>query len=208
MRLTPKLALCREPRNWWAGTTSMSGARCCNMHVEAEVDGFTSSIRRPSRYPEKPGRMSGAGWSNTKRSYWIPGSYVPTWSENRHSFLRPLKKKGLKEGRVTKVGLDDIGKATTLESNKSLRQKDTPDVSRKGRHCYPHVAYLQRRHGGHAPRIRRGRRGWVNRCPPPEYCPLPGECRDRAACPREGGAPEAPTYAGVNESESSCSARA
>src|SRR6266853_1269022 len=115
------------------------------------------------------------------RSYWIPGSYVPTWSENRHSFLRPLKKKGLKEGRVTKVGLDDIGKATTLESNKSLRQKDTPDVSRKGRHCYPHVAYLQRRHGGHAPRIRRGRRGWVNRRPPPEYCPLPGECRDRAA---------------------------
>ena len=30
-----------------------------------------------------------------------------------------MKKKGLKEGRVTKVGLDDIGKATTLESNKS-----------------------------------------------------------------------------------------
>jgi hypothetical protein len=55
----------------------------------------------------------------TQRSYWIPGSYVPTWSENCHSFLRPLKKKGLKEGRVTKVGLVDIGKATTLESNKS-----------------------------------------------------------------------------------------
>jgi hypothetical protein len=29
----------------------------------------------------------------------------------------------LKEGRVTKVGLDTIGKATTLESNKSLRAK-------------------------------------------------------------------------------------
>src|SRR5882672_4413466 len=32
---------------------------------------------------------------NARRSYWIPGSYVPTWSENRHSFLRPWKKKGV-----------------------------------------------------------------------------------------------------------------
>jgi hypothetical protein len=31
-----------------------------------------------------------------------------------------LKKKGFKEERVTKVGLYDIGKSTTLESNKSL----------------------------------------------------------------------------------------
>jgi hypothetical protein len=53
-------------------------------------------------------------------SYWIPGSYAPTLSENRNAFLRPLKKKGFKEERVTKVGLYDIGKSTTLESNKSL----------------------------------------------------------------------------------------
>jgi hypothetical protein len=31
-----------------------------------------------------------------------------------------LKKKGFKEERVIKVGLDDLDKATTLESNKSL----------------------------------------------------------------------------------------
>jgi len=54
------------------------------------------------------------------RSYWIPGSYAPMRSENRHSFRRPLKKKGVKEERVTKVGLDAIGTSTTLESNKSL----------------------------------------------------------------------------------------
>ena len=27
-----------------------------------------------------------SGGSIPDRSYWIPGSYAPTWSENRHSF--------------------------------------------------------------------------------------------------------------------------
>src|SRR5262245_38042048 len=35
-------------------------------------------------------------------------------------YLRPLKKKGFKEERVTTIGLYDIGTSTTLESNKSL----------------------------------------------------------------------------------------
>jgi len=39
------------------------------------------------------------------RSYWIPGSYATTLSENQNSFLRPLKNKGFKEERVTKIGL-------------------------------------------------------------------------------------------------------
>ena len=34
--------------------------------------------------------------------------------------LRPLKKKGFKEDRVTTIGLYAIGTSTTLESNKSL----------------------------------------------------------------------------------------
>src|SRR6266571_227198 len=38
-------------------------------------------------------------------------------------YLRPLKKKGFKEERGTTIGLDDIGKSTTLESNKSLVAK-------------------------------------------------------------------------------------
>jgi len=42
------------------------------------------------------------------------------WSKNLHSFLRPLKNKGFKEEIVTKIGLYDIVKSTTLESNKSL----------------------------------------------------------------------------------------
>ena len=56
---------------------------------------------------------------NYRRSYWIPGSYAPTLSKNRNSFLRLLKNKGFKEERMTKVGLYAIDKSTTLESNKS-----------------------------------------------------------------------------------------
>jgi hypothetical protein len=40
--------------------------------------------------------------------------------KKHNSFLRPLKKKGFKEERMTTIGLYDIGKSTTLESNKSL----------------------------------------------------------------------------------------
>ena len=42
-------------------------------------------------------------------------------SKNLSSFLRPLKNKGLEEEIVTKIGLYDIDKSTTLESNKSLQ---------------------------------------------------------------------------------------
>jgi hypothetical protein len=41
-------------------------------------------------------------------------------SEKCTAFLRPLKNKGFKEERVTTMRLDDLGKFTTLESNKSL----------------------------------------------------------------------------------------
>ena len=54
------------------------------------------------------------------RSYWIPGSYVPIWSEKHYSFLWLLKNKGFKEGRVTKIKLYALGASKTLESNKSL----------------------------------------------------------------------------------------
>jgi hypothetical protein len=54
------------------------------------------------------------------RSSWIPGSYAPALSEKGDSLLRPLKNKGFREERMTKVGLYAIGKSTTLESNKSL----------------------------------------------------------------------------------------
>jgi hypothetical protein len=53
------------------------------------------------------------------RSYWIPGSYAPTLSENHDSFLGLLKNKGVKEEKVTQVGLYAIGTSTTLESDKS-----------------------------------------------------------------------------------------
>ncbi len=35
---------------------------------------------------------------------------LQTLSEKHNSFLRPLKKKGFKEERVTTIGLYDIGK--------------------------------------------------------------------------------------------------
>ena len=53
------------------------------------------------------------------RSYWIPGSYAPALSENRHSFLTLLKNKGFKEESMTKVRVYAIDTSTTLESNKS-----------------------------------------------------------------------------------------
>jgi len=56
------------------------------------------------------------------RSYWIPGSYAATLSENHDSFLRLLKNNDFKEERMTKVGLYAISTSTTLESNKSLLQ--------------------------------------------------------------------------------------
>jgi hypothetical protein len=55
----------------------------------------------------------------SKRSYWIPGSSAPTWSEKGNAFVRPLTKKGFKEERVTTMRLDDLGTSTTLESDKS-----------------------------------------------------------------------------------------
>ena len=44
-------------------------------------------------------------------------------SEKGHAFLRPLKKKGFKEARVTRMRLDNLSTSTTLESNKSLSRK-------------------------------------------------------------------------------------
>jgi hypothetical protein len=43
-------------------------------------------------------------------------------SEKGNAFLRALKNKGFKEERVTTVRLDDLGKTTTLEYNKSRRR--------------------------------------------------------------------------------------
>jgi hypothetical protein len=64
-------------------------------------------------------RASGTCSRLSVRSYWIPGSYAPTLSENHNSFLRLLKNKDFKEESMTQVALDAIGTSTTLESNKS-----------------------------------------------------------------------------------------
>jgi len=45
------------------------------------------------------------------------------WPKNLHSFLRPLKNKGLQEEIVTKIGLYDLVTSTTLESDKSLLRR-------------------------------------------------------------------------------------
>jgi hypothetical protein len=52
--------------------------------------------------------------------------------EKPNSFLRPLKKKGFKEERVTTIGWYAIDKSTTLESNKSLYQQLPQNLRRKG----------------------------------------------------------------------------
>jgi hypothetical protein len=50
--------------------------------------------------------------------------------EKGNAFLRPLKNKDFEKKRVTIMRLDDLGKSTTLESNKSLsRNGVTPGCS-------------------------------------------------------------------------------
>jgi hypothetical protein len=44
--------------------------------------------------------------------------------EKGNAFLRPLKNKDFEKKRVTIMRLDDLGKSTTLESNKSLMRLD------------------------------------------------------------------------------------
>src|SRR5215471_9166705 len=36
---------------------------------------------------------------STARSYWIPGSYAPTWSEKRTSLCKAIEKEGLQGGQ-------------------------------------------------------------------------------------------------------------
>jgi hypothetical protein len=66
-----------------------------------------------------------AGRRISRRSYWIPGSYAATLSENHDSFLRLLKDNDFKEERMTKVRLYAISTSTTLEANKSHPQYST-----------------------------------------------------------------------------------
>jgi hypothetical protein len=40
--------------------------------------------------------------------------------EKGNALIKPLKKKGFQEDKVTTMRLDDLGTSTTLESNKSL----------------------------------------------------------------------------------------
>src|SRR5215831_4824748 len=46
---------------------------------------------------EKP--CSSRSQSFNGRSYWIPGSYAPTWSEKRTSVLKAIEKEGLQGGQ-------------------------------------------------------------------------------------------------------------
>jgi hypothetical protein len=45
-------------------------------------------------------------------------------SEKGNAFVRPLVNKGFKEERVTTMRLDNLGKSTPLESNKSLSDNE------------------------------------------------------------------------------------
>src|SRR3989442_3651638 len=82
---------------------------CCAPCVRAR---FRRARARPTTVCARSRRI-------TSSSYWIPGSEASMVPRNLHLFLRALKNKGLKEEIVTKIGLDDLGTSTTLESNKS-----------------------------------------------------------------------------------------
>ena len=52
-------------------------------------------------------------------------------SEKGNAFVRPLVNKGFKEERVTTMRLDNLGKSTPLESNKSLPVERTEGPARQ-----------------------------------------------------------------------------
>src|SRR5215831_15067057 len=54
----------------------------------------------------------------------MPGSEAFALSEQRHSWVRPLKNKDFQGGRTTQVGVDARGTSLTLASNKSCAGRD------------------------------------------------------------------------------------
>src|SRR6516164_7878817 len=96
------------------GSVNARNPRSCKRRLPAgKGDGVASAMGFSGVRPPE------VSLRKRMRSYWIPGSYAPTLSEERHAFLRPLTKKGYTEERVITIGWYDIGKSTTLESNKS-----------------------------------------------------------------------------------------
>src|SRR5262249_59078183 len=93
-------------------------------------------------------------------SYWIPGSYAPTWSEKRTSVFKAIKKEGLQGATGDHNGVGRPRQITTLESNTSLEAK-TPELYCTWvllRHSYAgplscHSSHPSRRHhpGVHPP---------------------------------------------------------
>jgi hypothetical protein len=58
----PTPAPTKSLSHWCTGRTSRLGYRCGPLRVSARGDGSTSVRRRTSRWPERLGRRSGAGW--------------------------------------------------------------------------------------------------------------------------------------------------
>src|SRR5215468_1450569 len=81
--------------------------------LTTETDGHAHSIRlqKPSDVPQDVACPHALIGFQGLMLHHGPRSAPPS--------VRPLKKKGFKEERVTTIGLDDIGTSTTLESNKS-----------------------------------------------------------------------------------------
>jgi hypothetical protein len=57
-------------------------------------------------------------------------------SKKGHAFLRPLKKKGFKEARVTRMRRDNLSTSTTLESHKSQAGLLAQRLTRGVRHMF------------------------------------------------------------------------
>src|SRR6266571_1141860 len=88
--------------------------------AEQRKDGrFLNSLKQPFRHKGKdyvvkitPARIEEKDGSEKEYALiGFRGLMLQAWSEKHNSFLRPLKKKGFKEERVTTIGLYDIGKS-------------------------------------------------------------------------------------------------
>src|SRR5215475_2051136 len=105
-------ATLHHPKDWWSFFLHRASPTLTFESASTALSLFALDHLRLSL-------MTGHHIGFIARSCWIPGSSAPTWSAHRNAFLTFLKKKGLTKEGATKVGGDDLGRSTTLESNKS-----------------------------------------------------------------------------------------
>src|SRR5262249_45044398 len=101
---------------------------------------------------------------NLGRSYWIPGSYAPPWSEKRTSLLKAIEKEGLQGGKGDN---NWVGRPRHIH-DPGIQQERMLFDSRKGYQVGSRCHTTKANHGDSLRKM----------CPiaPPALTPLPRDC--------------------------------